>query len=98
MQRKPTYASSTLSTQVRGLPPDADETPVNLDPAHVAAVLARLDDLLHKGDTAASDLARQDAALLRAALGTAAADILRRIAAFDYEGALAALRGRTRER
>ena len=81
---------------IRGLPPDADDTTANLDPAHVAAVLARLDDLLHKGDTAANDLARQEASLLRAIFGAAAADILRRIAAFDYEGALAALRGHTR--
>lgn len=77
--------------------PDADATPTKLDPAHVAAVLARLDGLLHQGDTAANDLTRQEAALLHTTLGADAAAILSRIAAFDYEGALVALRGRARE-
>lgn len=82
---------------IRRLPPDANGTPAYLDPAHVAAVLARLDGLLHQGDTAANDLTRQEAALLHTTLGADAAAILSRIAAFDYEGALVALRGRARE-
>ncbi|MDP2811100.1 MAG: Hpt domain-containing protein, partial [Rhodocyclaceae bacterium] len=40
---------------------------------------------------------RHEAGLLYAALGAAAADILRRIAVFDHEGALEALRGRAGE-
>ncbi|MDP2794095.1 MAG: hypothetical protein Q8O25_08480, partial [Sulfurisoma sp.] len=61
------------------------------------AVLAQLEALLKTGDMAANDLARDEAGLLRVALGTAAEDILRRIAVFDHEGALEALRGRARE-
>ncbi|MDP2793106.1 MAG: PAS domain S-box protein, partial [Sulfurisoma sp.] len=51
----------------------------NLDPARVKAVLAQLAALLKSGDMAANDLARQEAGLLRATLGTAAENILRRI-------------------
>ncbi|MDP2795259.1 MAG: response regulator, partial [Sulfurisoma sp.] len=64
---------------IRGLPAEASEAPANLDPAHVKAVLAQLAALLKSGDMAANDLARQEAGLLRATLGTAAENILRRI-------------------
>ncbi|KAF0164834.1 MAG: Multi-sensor hybrid histidine kinase [Rhodocyclaceae bacterium] len=76
---------------IQGLPADAEESPANADPARVTAVLAQLEALLAISDVAANDLARQEDRLLRAALGTAAEDILRRIAVFDHEGALAAL-------
>ena len=78
---------------IRSLPAEASEAPAEGDPARLATVLARLSALLRTSDTAAGDLARQEAALLRAALGPAAEDILRRIAVFDQEGALEALRG-----
>ncbi|MFA5241015.1 MAG: PAS domain S-box protein [Sulfuricella sp.] len=77
---------------IRGLPADASETPANADPAHIRAVLAQLEALLKAGDIAANDLARQEAGLLRTVLGAAAEDVLRRIAVFDHEGALEALR------
>ncbi|MDP2809509.1 MAG: response regulator, partial [Rhodocyclaceae bacterium] len=78
---------------IRSLPADAGDALANVDPARIADVLARLAALLKTGDVAANELARQEAGLLRAALGTAAEDILRRIAVFDHEGALEALRG-----
>ena len=81
-----------LIDAIRGLPPDAVEVPANVDPARIEAVLAQLAALLKIGDVAANNLARQEAGLLRAALGTAAEDILRRIAVYDHEGALEALR------
>ncbi|MDP2810740.1 MAG: Hpt domain-containing protein, partial [Rhodocyclaceae bacterium] len=86
-----------LIDSLRGLPAEAVEVPADVDPARVAAVIARLEALLKTGDIAANDLARQEAGLLHAALGAAAADILRRIAVFDHEGALEALRGRAGE-
>jgi hypothetical protein len=44
---------------------------------------------------AASDLARAEEQLLRAALGKEGDKIVRCIAHFDYEGALSMVRGRT---
>jgi hypothetical protein len=48
-------------------------------------------ELLRTGDIAANELARQEEELLRAVLGNDGPAILRRIARFDYEGALALL-------
>jgi PAS domain S-box-containing protein len=62
------------------------------DPARLAEVLMSLEDLLENGDTAAGALARNEAGLLRGALGDAADALLRRIEAFDYENAAADLR------
>jgi len=84
---------------IRGLPAETvEDAPANVDPARVAAVLVQLEALLKIGDVAANDLARQEAGLLRAALGAAADDILRRIAVFDHEGALEALRAMVESR
>ena len=69
---------------------EGEATPT-LDPGRAESVLARLRGMLQVGDIAASDLARQDETLLRAVLGAAGADILQRIAHFDYDGALALL-------
>ncbi|MDP2822089.1 MAG: MASE3 domain-containing protein [Sulfuritalea sp.] len=79
---------------IRGLPAAEGDSTSTVDPARVATVLARLAALLKTGDVAANDLARQEAGLLRAALGTAADELLHRIAVFDHEGALEALRTR----
>ena len=53
----------------------------------LADVLARLEGLLQQGDMAAGDFARNNATLLRQGLGQAAAPLLARIDAFDYEKA-----------
>ena len=80
-----------LIAAIRSLPADAGDTPADADPARIKAVLAQLESLLKTGDVAANDLARQEAGLLRAALGTAADELLRRIAVFDHVGALETL-------
>ena len=65
---------------------------VAADPRRVTEVLMRLEDLLENGDTSANGLARDEAGLLRAALGDVADSLLRRIESFDYENAAAELR------
>ena len=82
---------------IRSLPAETNEVPTEVDPMQAAAVLTRLKALLRTGDVAANELALQETGLLRATLGAAAEDILRRIAAFDHEGALAALLASTQE-
>ena len=62
---------------------------------HQTEVLARLADLLEQGDLDAGYLARDEAALLRTALGKTTETLLARINAFDYEGAAAELRRAT---
>ena len=69
--------------------------PAVVDPARVDEVLAKLEHLLKKGNMAASELAHTEEQLLRAALGKEGDEIVRCIAHFDYEGALAIVRGRT---
>ncbi|WP_310449755.1 response regulator [Sulfuritalea sp.] len=87
-----------LIAAIRKLPADAFDAPADVDPARVDAVLLRLAALLKTGDVAANDLAQQETGLLRAALGTVADDFLHRIAVFDHEGALNALRAIETER
>ena len=62
------------------------------DKTRFAEVLGRLENLLEQGDMAASLLAKDETALLHAALGEAAKLLLSRIDAFDYESAAAQLR------
>ncbi|CDH44133.1 hypothetical protein BN874_1520001 [Candidatus Contendobacter odensis Run_B_J11] len=62
-----------------------------MDATRLAAVLARLENLLEVGDMAANELARTEEPLLRAGLGAAGDTLLRRIADFDYEAALTTL-------
>ncbi|OHC62868.1 MAG: histidine kinase [Rhodocyclales bacterium RIFCSPLOWO2_02_FULL_63_24] len=88
---------STLIAAVRGVLVVASEAPAAADTTSSDSVLARLKGLLQKGDIAANELARQEEKLLRAVLGNAGPMILRRIASFDYEGALAALEARAPE-
>jgi PAS domain S-box-containing protein len=88
---------TSLIGDIRSLLIEEGAAPVDLDPATVTAILARLESLLQNSDTAANGLARREAGVLKAALGNAADDILRRIGLFDYIGALAALHGRVRE-
>ena len=54
-------------------------------------MVERLLPLLEAGDTRAGELARESAAVLQA-LGPDGANLLRCIAAFDYDAALAAAR------
>ena len=64
----------------------------DVDSAHLSEVLTRLEDLLEQGDMSAGYLAKEEAALLRAALGQPAKPLLARIEAFDYEQAVTQLR------
>jgi len=71
---------------------DAATPPADLDPARTREILAQLAAALRTGEIFAGDLARQEANLIVAALGTTAGqDVLRRIAVFDFQGALALL-------
>ena len=84
-----------LLAGIRGaLATDSPAPPV-VDPARVDEVLEKLEKLLKNGNMAASDLARAEEQLLRAALGKEGDKIVRCIAHFDYEGALSIVRGRT---
>jgi two-component system sensor histidine kinase/response regulator len=71
---------------------DGDSAPTAaVDISGLAAVLTRLQTLLETGDIAANELARTEDSLLRTALGSTGDVLLRQIAAFDYEAALATL-------
>ncbi|MGZ8250396.1 PAS domain S-box protein, partial [Methylomagnum sp.] len=65
---------------------------IQANPARLAATLANLGELLNKGDMAANTLAREQEAVLRTAPGEAGETLLRRVADFDYDGALEILR------
>jgi signal transduction histidine kinase/CheY-like chemotaxis protein len=71
--------------------------PAAIDLNRLDEVLTKLKQLLEKGNIAASDLACAEEQLLRAALGKEGDEIVRRIAHFEYEGALVMLRQRTGE-
>ncbi|MDZ4251823.1 MAG: response regulator [Sulfuritalea sp.] len=81
-----------LIDAIRDLPAAAGDAQADTDTARIAGVLAHLAALLKTSDVSVNDLAQLEAGLLRAALGGAADNILRRVAVFDYEGALEALR------
>lgn len=83
---------SPLLAGIRRALADGDSTPVAADTTRLAAVWARLENLLELGDMAANELARTEEPLLRAGLGAAGDTVLRQIADFDYEAALTALR------
>ena len=70
----------------------AEVAGAEVDATRFAEVLTRLENLLEQGDMAATDLAKDEAGLLRAALGQAARSLLARIEAFDYENAAAELK------
>ena len=71
---------------------ERDAAPAAVDLGRSAEVLARLRELLDVGDVTAVELARLEGPLLRHVLGAERGDaILRRISAFDLEGALAGL-------
>ncbi|WP_162559971.1 PAS domain S-box protein [Methylotetracoccus oryzae] len=82
-------ALEDLIGRLRGLMPTLESVPAAApNPELSGAVVARLLALLEAGDLAASQLAERNAGVLNGALGASAADVLRRIAAFDYPGAL----------
>ena len=87
-----TAVLQSLIDAIRELPAAAGNAQADADMARSAGVLARLAALLKTGDVSVNDLVQQESGLLRAALGAAAENILRRVAVFDYEGALEALR------
>lgn len=62
------------------------------DLGRARAVLRQLESLLARDDTAASDLFEANRPLLLATLGSAALQLERQLANFDYPGALATLR------
>jgi PAS domain S-box-containing protein len=64
----------------------------DIDATRLADVIERLTAFLESGDVAANTLALREAALLYCGLGEAGQTLLRRIAVFDHEGALAVLR------
>ena len=69
--------------------PTPDVSPrVAVDPERLAAVLAELSRLLAEDNVRAAQVMRDQAELLRAALGESAVELERRIDAFDYEAAL----------
>jgi CheY-like chemotaxis protein len=63
------------------------------DPAEAQAILAHLDSLLEHGDTGAGSLTHEIAPLLYAKLGERMPEFARLVEDFDYEAALALLRG-----
>lgn len=69
-----------------------DSAPAITYATRLAAVLPRLENLLEIGEMAANELARTEEPLLRAGLGADGDTLLRQIANFDYEVALATLR------
>ncbi len=62
-----------------------------VDEARLAALMGELVKLLETGDIAANELALAEEGLLRSALGDAFESLSRRLAYFDYEGALEVL-------
>jgi CheY-like chemotaxis protein len=86
-------AQAEFAAAVRTLPlPEAAPLPAIVDWVEAKRIVARLDALLAGSNTEAGETMREAAPLLRAALGEAAVELERRIAAFDYEAALAVLR------
>ena len=75
----------------RALPPEPPPAEVN-DPLRVDRVFRRLEPLLETGDLEAQVLARESADLFRGTLGEPGEALLRAIAAFDHQRALALLR------
>ena len=73
------------------LPPERPAAEVN-DPVRVDRALRRLEPLLETGDLEAQVLARGSADLFRGTLGERGEELLRAIAAFDHQRALALLR------
>jgi HPt (histidine-containing phosphotransfer) domain-containing protein len=93
--RKLTDELLPLLAGIRGALATDSPAPAVVDAARVDEVLAKLEKLLKNGNMAASDLARAEEQLLRAALGKEGDKIVRCIAHFDYEGALSMVQGRT---
>lgn len=81
----------TLLLRWLGAGDAASEPPPRPCAGEARAVVERLLPLLEAGDTRAGALARESAAILQA-LGPDGANLLRCIAAFDYDAALAAVR------
>ena len=84
---------AALDTVLAQLPETAVGGALAPDPARAREVLEQLKALLARDDTAAGDLLESNRQLLLATHGTTAMQLGRQIAAFDYPGALAIVRG-----
>jgi len=71
---------------------ETDDVPAP-DPERAREVLEQLESLLASDDYAAADLFEDSRLLLLATHGTAAIQLGRQVAAFDYPGAQATVRG-----
>ncbi|MCX7180954.1 MAG: ATP-binding protein, partial [Proteobacteria bacterium] len=80
-------------------PADVSDSPdaVVPDPGRAREVLKQMEPLLASDDTRAGDLLEANCLLLRTTFGTAAMQLERQVATFDYPGALATLRKIIRE-
>ena len=82
-----------LVAAIRAVLPDLVEAPASaVDPVQVQAVLERLEELLAADAIEAGAVCRESMPLLRAALGSAADELERRVGNFDFPAALACLR------
>ncbi len=93
-------AAKDAVTQCAGDDNDAGGLPARppaAEPGRLRAVLDELEALLASDDTAAGDLFAANRALLSALPGTAATQLGRQVAAFDYPGALATARDLIRQ-
>jgi len=90
--RELTQLVQDIQTLAGDLTP-VEDTGSPIDPERITQVLAELECLLAGDNARASRLARESAELLRAKLGSRYAGFTRQIDLFDYEGALATLRG-----
>lgn len=70
-----------------------DETDSTIDPKHAQKILRQMAQLLADDDTAANRLAQEEDSLLRVKLGNRYNEFTQQINVFNYEDALAILRG-----
>ena len=96
--------AAELDRLITGLRSVLAETPAvmtEVNEAHLAEVLKRLQALLESGDITVNDLMVEESSLVRAGLGQEGGDLLKRIEVYDYEGALGLLaairKGRDRD-
>lgn len=86
-------AMQALDAVLAQLPEAVAESVPAPDPERARAVLEQLAPLLDSGYTAVADLFERSRPLLLATYGAAARQLGRQVAAFDYPGALATVRG-----
>jgi two-component system, sensor histidine kinase and response regulator len=100
IERRIADLNEVLSSMIGGIRRtiiEVSTAAVAVDRKRLVEVLTGLATLLKTGDVMAENLAREEAGLLRAALGSAGEELLQRIAAYDFERAETALRAATPE-